>query len=143
MNVNSILQTKGDRVVTARSDWAVSELARTLRTEGIGALVVSDDDRQIAGIVSERDIVRCLAERGAAALDCRVGEIMKSDVITTSPDEAIEDVMAKMTSHRIRHLPVLDNGKLCGIISIGDVVKHRLEALESETQAMRHYIAGH
>ncbi len=143
MNVNSILQSKGDRVVTARPDWAVSELAKQLRAERIGALVVCEDDRRIAGIVSERDIVNCLAERGTAALDCRVDEIMQGDVVTVTPDDAIEDVMAKMTDHRIRHLPVVIDGKLAGIISIGDVVKHRLEALESETQAMRHYIAGH
>ncbi|MEM7123785.1 MAG: CBS domain-containing protein [Pseudomonadota bacterium] len=143
MNVSSILKTKGDRVVTARPDWTVSELSRQLKAERIGALVVSEDDSQIAGIVSERDIVRCLAEKGAAALDCRVDDIMQADVVTVTPDVAIEDVMATMTGHRIRHLPVVVDGKLAGIISIGDVVKHRLEALESETEAMRHYIAGH
>ena len=143
MNVSSILKTKGDRVVTARPDWTVSELSQQLRAERIGALVVSVDDSQIAGIVSERDIVRCLAEKGAAALDCRVDDIMQAEVVTVTPEVAIEDVMATMTAHRIRHLPVVVDGKLAGIISIGDVVKHRLEALESETEAMRHYIAGH
>jgi len=143
MNVNSILRTKGTKVVTARPDWSVSVLTERLRAEGIGALVVSEDDKTIVGIVSERDIVRGLAQHGAAILDSKVGDIMYHDVITSTGEEDIEAVMGKMTRHRIRHLPVVDNGRLCGIISIGDVVKHRLEELESETTAMRHYIAGH
>jgi CBS domain-containing protein len=143
MNVNSILRTKGTKVVTARPDWSVSVLTERLRAEGIGALVVSEDDKTIVGIVSERDIVRGLAQFGAAVLDSKVGDIMHRDVVTSTGEEDIEAVMGKMTRHRIRHLPVVDNGRLCGIISIGDVVKHRLEELESETTAMRHYIAGH
>jgi CBS domain-containing protein len=143
MNVNAILRTKGTKVVTVRPESSVSELTEQLRSEGIGALVVSEDDTTIVGIVSERDIVRGLAQHGAAVLDSKVGDIMHRDVVTSSGDEDIEAVMGKMTRHRIRHLPVVDNGRLCGIISIGDVVKHRLEELESETTAMRHYIAGH
>ena len=143
MNVNSILRTKGTKCVTARPDWAVSQLADLLRSEKIGAVVVSEDDSGIVGIVSERDIVRSLAEYGAGVLDRKVLDIMQRDVVTTTGEEDIESLMGKMTHHRIRHLPVIDKGKLCGIISIGDVVKHRLEELESQTTAMRHYIAGH
>ena len=143
MNVNAILKSKGTKVVTARPEATVAALSERLRAEGIGALVVSEDGKTIAGIVSERDIVRGLAEHGAAVLDRKVGDIMHRDVVTSTGDEDIEAVMGKMTRHRIRHLPVVENGKLCGIISIGDVVKHRLDELESETQAMRHYIAGH
>jgi CBS domain-containing protein len=143
MNVNAILRTKGTKVVTARPQWTVSVLAEELRKEGIGALVVSEDDAAILGIVSERDIVRGLADYGAAVLERKVSDIMHREVVTITGEDDIEDVMGKMTRHRIRHLPVVDGGRLCGIISIGDVVKHRLEELESETMAMRHYIAGH
>ncbi len=143
MIVNTILKTKGTRVVTARPDASVSNLAERLRTEGIGALVVSEDETSIVGIVSERDIVRGLADHGAKVLDRKVSDIMHREVVTSTGDEDIEAVMGKMTRHRIRHLPVVDGGKLCGIISIGDVVKYRLEELEAETTAMRHYIAGH
>ncbi len=143
MIVNTILKTKGTRVVTARPDASVSNLAEQLRTEGIGALVVSEDETSIVGIVSERDIVRGLADHGAKILDRKVSDIMHREVVTSTGDEDIEAVMGKMTRHRIRHLPVVDGGKLCGIISIGDVVKYRLEELEAETTAMRHYIAGH
>jgi len=143
MNVNAILKSKGREVVTVPPDTSVAALAQRLRAEGIGAVVVSEDGATISGIVSERDIVRGLAEHGPAVLQRKAADIMHSDVITSHGEEDIEAVMAKMTRHRIRHLPVVETGRLCGIISIGDVVKHRLDELESETQAMRHYIAGH
>jgi CBS domain-containing protein len=143
MNVNAILKSKGTKVVTVRPEATVAALTERLRVEGIGALVVSEDGKTIAGIVSERDIVRGLAEHGAAVLERKVADIMHRDVVTLTGDEDIGAVMGKMTHHRIRHLPVVENGKLCGIISIGDAVKHRLDELELEASAMRHYIAGH
>ncbi|MDE2165138.1 MAG: CBS domain-containing protein [Alphaproteobacteria bacterium] len=142
MNVESILKAKGHQVVTIAPVAAVAEAAALLRRMGIGALVVSVDGRRLDGIVSERDIVHALADRGAAALDLRVADLMTRRVVTCAPGETVAELMAEMTRRRIRHLPVVEHGRLVGLVSIGDVVKNRLEEMEEETTSLRQFIAG-
>ncbi len=142
MKVEAMLAAKGDKVVTARPDATVATVIRMLKLEGIGALVVSEDGEKILGIISERDVVRALVDHGGEVLKVRVAELMTHSVKTCTPDANIKDVMAEMTRSRVRHLPVERDGKLCGIISIGDVVKNRLEELETETSVLRDYIVG-
>ena len=142
MDVATILKSKGKNVVTARPDAKIAEVVRKLKDGRIGALVVSEDDRKVLGIISERDIVRGLADHGPDLLDMRVDELMTRDVLTCAPTDRTSKLMAKMTGRRIRHLPVTDGGALCGIVSIGDVVKIRLDEIESEASALRDYVAG-
>ena len=106
----------------------------------IGALVVTGDEVQLLGIISERDIVHGLVERGRDLLDARVGDLMTVDVLTCAPEDRITKLMARMTERRIRHLPVVDDGALCGIVSIGDVVKNRLDEIAAEASALREYV---
>jgi CBS domain-containing protein len=145
MKVRDIIAHKGKNVVTVRPDTSVTTIVHRLALERIGALVVSEDGARVAGIISERDIVRVLAERGADLLDpaLPVDAIMTRHVKTCTPDDTVKDVMAEMTRSRIRHLPVLENDKLAGIVSIGDVVKNRLDELELETNVLREYIHMH
>lgn len=143
MDVNGILRAKGARVVTIEPDETVETLVRGLREERIGAMVVSRDGRTIDGIVSERDVVRALAERGATVLGDRVADIMTTSVATCAPNDPVKHVMSEMTRRRIRHLPVVDGGVLAGLVSIGDVVKNRLEEMETEANVLREaYLAG-
>ena len=142
MKVETMLAVKGDKVVTLRPDATVATVIRMLKLEGIGALVVSEDGEKILGIISERDVVRALVDHGGEVLKVRVAELMTRSVKTCTPDANIKDVMAEMTRSRVRHLPVVRDGKLSGIISIGDVVKNRLEELETETSVLRDYIGG-
>ncbi len=144
MKVQAMLNAKngGTQVATIRSDITIDAAIAVLKEKKIGALVVSDDGRQIAGILSERDVVRALADEGGSLLEKPVSSIMTSEVKTTDPGAKIDDVMSEMTRSRIRHLPVVQDGALCGLISIGDVVKHRLEELESETSVLRDFIVG-
>ncbi len=142
MTVAAILRSKGRDVKTIAPDATVETAVATLAADRIGALVVSKDGRTGIGILSERDIVRVLAERGTRALSMPVSAAMSAPIRTCSLDDDVPAVMAQMTRHRIRHLPVIEEGALSGIISIGDVVKRRLDDLESETSAMRDYIAG-
>ncbi len=142
MKVKTMLSTKGSKVVTARSDTTVETAVRMLKLEGIGALVVSDDGSKILGILSERDVVRALVDHGGDLLTMPVSKLMTRTVKTCTPDANIQEVMSEMTRSRIRHLPVVEGGKLRGIISIGDVVKNRLEELETETTVLRDYIVG-
>ncbi len=142
MKVQAMLAAKGGKVITTRPETTIATAIRMLKLENIGALVVTDNGDRIVGIVSERDVVRALVEHGAELLEMRVGELMTRTVKTSPPEANIKDVMAEMTRSRIRHLPILDGGKLCGIISIGDVVKNRLEELETETNVLRDYIVG-
>ncbi len=143
MNVKAMLAAKGSEVVTTRTHATISTVIRMLKLKGIGALVVSDDGETLGGIISERDIVRGLVDHGHELLEMQVSELMTRAVKTCTPEANIKDVMTKMTHGRIRHLPVLNGGKLCGIISIGDVVKNRLDELETETNVLRDYIVGH
>ena len=146
MKVRDILEVKGRRVITIRPDATISTAVHRLALERVGALVVSEDGSRIAGILSERDVVRALARDEAAIMgpDHRVADLMTVGVRTCGPDDTVKAVMAEMTRSRIRHLPVVDNGRLTGLISIGDVVKSRLEEMELETLILRDaYIATH
>ena len=142
MNVQAMLAHKGDRVVTARPESTIATIIHVMKIEGIGAVVISRDGRRIDGIVSERDVVRGLVAHGGDLLALPVTVIMTKQVRTCDIDANVEDVMVEMTRSRIRHLPVTREGKLCGIVSIGDVVKNRLDDLETETSVMRDYIVG-
>jgi CBS domain-containing protein len=143
MIIESILTSKGREVRTIEPDAAVAETLRRMRQERIGAVVVSDDQTSNAGINSERGIMDALADRGVAVLGERVGSVMTGKVFTCSRQDRVSAVMALMTNQRIRHVPVVEHdGRLCGIVSIGDVVKHRLDEIRGEAEAMREYISG-
>ena len=143
MRVEGILKAKGRNVETTTPDADVRFVIHKLSSLGVGALVVSPEGRTVAGTISERDIVRGLNKHGAGLLDLRAADVMSRNVPTCSSNDLLQDVMAQMTDTRHRHVPVLDEtGALCGIVSIGDVVKHRLEEMELETNVMRDvYIA--
>jgi len=142
MSVESILRTKGTGVVTIRSSETLESVARMLAEKKIGAVVVSEDGVVVGGIISERDIVRAVADGGGAALQQPVSSVMTADVITCDRADTVESVMQKMTSGRFRHVPVVADGALLGIISIGDVVKRRMEDVEDEAEHLRGFIAG-
>lgn len=142
MNVDGILRAKGANVVTIRPDASVGRLVDGLREERIGAMIVSEDGRTVLGIISERDVVRGLAERGPRILEATVAELMTRQVFSCTPQDTVKHVMAEMTKRRIRHLPVLADGVLSGIVSIGDVVKNRLEEMETETNVLREAYIG-
>ena len=131
MTVEAILKRKGARVSTIGKDATISAAVQRLNLDHIGALVVAEGSR-VVGIISERDIIGGLARHGVLALEKRVEELMTWPIITSTRAQAIKDVMVIMTRHRIRHLPVVEDDALLGIVSIGDVVKHRLEELEME-----------
>ncbi len=137
MKVDAILRAKGNRVVTVTPETPLSVVAYRLRQEHIGALPVSPDGNKVLGIVSERDIVRGLADHGPVILGWQAAQLMTQPVKTCTPRDTIQSVMAEMTRSRLRHLPVIDGGRLVGIVSIGDVVKNRLDELELEASVMR------
>ena len=137
MKIESILEAKGRSVETIAPDTPVTTAIHRLATGGIGALVVSSDGETVLGIIAERDVVRALSHNGSAALNQRVSEVMSRGVATTTTDAPLADVMAEMTKRRQRHLPVLDHGRLAGIVSVGDLVKNRLTELELETNVLR------
>jgi CBS domain-containing protein len=141
MIVNRILSLKGREVATIEPGRSLSEAARVLAERRIGALLIVDGDRPVTGIISERDIVRAVAMHGAKALDEPVSRFMTEKVVTCTGETSINDVMELMTQQKFRHIPVVESGRLSGIISIGDVVKLRLEEVEAETQAIKEYIA--
>jgi CBS domain-containing protein len=141
VNVQSILAHKGANVVTITDGVSLADAAMNMRDNGIGALIVSNDGQHIDGILSERDVVRALANHGASALGRPASSVMSTDVVTCRRDDAVESLMLSMTERRIRHLPVVDDdGVLGGVISIGDVVKARLGQLEAENQQLYEYI---
>jgi CBS domain-containing protein len=142
MDVQTILRSKGRSVATIHPAATVERAVALLRARGIGALVVSEDGESVVGIISERDIVGALAHRGTGLLTLRVDEVMTRPVVTCSPDDSVAELMAEMTNRRIRHLPVVRNERLVGIVSIGDVVKSRLDEIEYEAHSMRSFIAG-
>jgi CBS domain-containing protein len=142
MNVHTILRNKGKSVVTIHPDATVERAIGVLRQRGIGALVVSDDGENVAGILSERDIVEALGRYGSELLAISVAEVMTCPVVTCEPEDSVADLMAEMTSRRIRHFPVVEAGRLIGIVSIGDLVKNRLDQIEYEAHSMRSFIAG-
>jgi CBS domain-containing protein len=142
MRISDILRHKGTVVETVRTDASVGDLLARLSVHNVGALVVSDDGQTVAGIVSERDVVRRLHVEGAGLLNHRVRDIMTADVATCDPSHAVDDLMRLMTERRIRHVPVLVDGRLAGLVSIGDVVNHRVGELEEERHQLESYISG-
>ena len=142
MRISDLLRVKGGDVVTVTPDTQVGDLLTVLMEHRIGAVVVSGNGTSVAGIVSERDIVRALAQRGAAVLAEPVTAIYTAEVHSVTPDTPVDEIMRVMTDRRIRHLPVVVDGALCGIVSIGDVVKNRIEELEGERAALTDYITG-
>jgi CBS domain-containing protein len=144
MHINDVLQAKGDAgsesVVTISPDATVRELVTLLAENNIGAVVVSTGDEPVAGIVSERDIVRGLVE-GVDVLDASISQIMTTQVRTVKPDESVHDLMRLMSEHRVRHVPVVADQALLGIVSIGDVVKSRIEELEFERDQLSSYVS--
>jgi CBS domain-containing protein len=142
MAVSHILSVKGRNVFTVRPTDTVNAVAKILGEKRIGAIVVTDDQGHIVGIVSERDVVRQIASEGAEVLKKPASAIMTKNVMTCQDGDSEQELMAVMTAKRIRHLPVVTQGKLNGMISIGDVVKFRIEAIEREAENMKAYIAG-
>lgn len=142
MSVSHILGVKGRNVFTVRPTDTVETVAKLLGEKRIGAAVVTDDLGRIAGIVSERDIVRHIASEGAGVLKKQASAIMTTNVHSCQEGDSEQELMTLMTARRIRHLPVVKDGKLNGMISIGDVVKFRIEAIEREAEDMKAYIAG-
>jgi CBS domain-containing protein len=141
MTVARILAVKGRDVVSTQPHRTLGEVTEVLTTRNIGAVIVSDAQGKVLGILSERDIVRAIGHKGAAALNDAVSQHMTAKVVVTSDEESVHDTVAKMNAGRFRHLPVMNNGRLAGIVSIGDVVKYRLAEIEHEHSAMREYIA--
>lgn len=129
-------------MVTVAPDTPVSQAVATLAEKKIGCIVVTTDGGALAGILSERDVVRVLAEQGGDVLDEPVSALMTSKVVTCTASQSIADVMEKMTTGRFRHVPVMEEGRLAGMISIGDVVKFRLEETEEEVRQLAAYVAG-
>ena len=142
MRITDVLRGKGTQVVTVPPDTKVRRLLDVLAEHGIGAVVVSADGTSVGGIVSERDIVRAFAKRGAAVMSEPVSAIYTADVHTITPDTSLDEVMRIMTERRIRHAPVVVDGTLRGIVSIGDVVKNRIDELETERAHLTDYITG-
>ena len=142
MFVSDILSQKGGLVYTIAPGTTVAQISQQLSTRRIGSVLVMADADRVAGIVSERDVVRAMARHGAEALAFEARQVMTRDVKSCHPDDSIEHVMGLMTRGRFRHLPVLDHGELIGLISIGDVVKARLEETQHETEALKAYIVA-
>ena len=136
MKVEQVLAKKGHEVATVNPSTTLATVAQRLRLQGIGALVVVEGER-VVGLVAERDIVRAFAEHRGAAAEIKVDEVMTRDVITCRPEDSLTRILGLMTRHRVRHLPVLEGGRLAGLISIGDAVKHRLDELELEASVLR------
>jgi CBS domain-containing protein len=137
-----LLQSKGTEVVTVPPGTTLAEVVEVLARHGIGAVVVTSDGRRIDGVLSERDVVEALRADGAAALDRPASTVMSTEVFTCRLETTVEELMATMTNHRVRHVPVLVDGALAGLVSIGDVVKDRISALEHETKVLHDYIAN-
>ena len=139
MNVQTILGDKGSEVATIAAGATVADAVRLLGERRIGALPVVDEG-QVTGIMSERDVIYCLRDHGAEVMDWPVSRVMTAPAITVDPSTPVMSALALITQKRIRHLPVVADGRLVGIVSIGDLVKHRIERIESEAAAMREYI---
>ncbi len=142
MLVSQILKDKGDMVFTASPNDSVAAVAALLQARKVGAMVVLGDDRGVAGIVSERDIVRIVAERGGEGLGCPIAECMTRDVIFAEPGETVDALLSRMTDRRIRHLPVCREGRLVGIVSIGDLVKSKIAETVAEAEGLKAYISA-
>lgn len=141
MLVSQILKDKGDLVFTASPGDTVGAVAALLHSRRVGAMVVAEDDK-VVGIVSERDIVRIVAQDGGACLGKPVSSCMTRDVVFATPAETVDSLLTRMTDRRIRHLPVLRDGRLVGIVSIGDLVKHKISEIEAEASGLKAYISA-
>ncbi|MCV7424082.1 CBS domain-containing protein [Mycobacterium yunnanensis] len=139
MRIADVLRNKGAGVLTTSPDTVVRDLVSGLVKRNVGAMVVVGPD-SVVGIVSERDVVRMLHEHGVEALECRVADVMTTDVVTCTSEDTVDGLSALMTTHRVRHVPVVDDGRLAGIVSIGDVVKTRMEELQAEREQLAAYI---
>lgn len=142
MVIAGILKGKGGVILSVSPNAPVADVVQTLATNKIGAVLVVAGSGELMGILSERDIVRSLAENGAGTLDRTASDLMTSDVITASPQTTVGEAMEMMTTGRFRHVPVLDEGKLVGLVSIGDVVKAKIADAEHEVDSLRSYVAG-
>jgi CBS domain-containing protein len=142
MQISQLLEGKGTFVATVRPETPINEVVKELTDRGIGSLVVSPDGNTISGIVSERDVVAAISRFTAAILDEPVRTIMSTTVQTCHSDDAVDSLMAVMTDQRIRHIPVVDKGRLVGIVSIGDLVKARMDELERDRDALEHFISA-
>ncbi len=142
MTVAQILRQKGNKVISVTGRDTILHALEVMKQHHIGAVLVLGPKNKITGVMSERDIVRALPDAGGSLLASPVSSLMTKDVITCTPDQSISDVMALMTKHRFRHMPVLKDGKLIGVISIGDAVKERISETEHEAEALRSYIVG-
>ena len=142
MKVEQILQSKGTEVFAVREDDVINDAVALLNDKNIGAVVVRGGNDDVVGILSERDIVRRLGAKGVDALTMRVKDCMTPEPFTCSPDASVDDLMAQMTEKRVRHLPVTADGKILGVVSIGDVVKRKIEQAEQEAEALKEYIAS-
>ena len=142
MFVSDILSQKGNSVFTVTPGTSVAQVSQQLSVRRIGSVLVLDEEGGVSGIVSERDVVRALASHGAKALELEAKQVMTRDVVTCDPDDSIDHVMESMTQGRFRHLPVVRHGELLGLVSIGDVVKARLEETQHETEALKAYIVA-
>ena len=142
MLISQILKDKGDLVFTASPNETVGAAAALLHSRRVGAMIVLDGDQAIAGILSERDIVRVVAEGGAAALSRPISDCMTRDVVLAQPEETVDALLERMTDRRIRHLPVVKDGRLAGIISIGDLVKFKIRETQAEADGLKAYIAA-
>jgi CBS domain-containing protein len=143
MLIAHVLRDKGAVVYTVRAEATLEEAAGVLTDKKVGALVVIGEGGAIVGVLSERDIVREVARIGAKCLNNSVGSVMSRDVLTADPTESVDEGLGRMTDRRVRHLPVIEGERLIGIISIGDLVKYRIAAVEAEAAAMQAYIAAH
>lgn len=141
MLVSQILKAKGDLVFTATPTETVSAICALLHSRRVGAMIIMDGDR-VAGIVSERDVVRVMAEQGAGALNQPVSSCMTRDVVFAEPNETVNSLLSRMTDRRLRHLPVCEGERLIGIVSIGDLVKHKISEVEAEADGLKAYIAA-
>jgi len=139
--IANILKVKGRSVTTARPDDTVQEIADRLAHKKIGAIVIVGGGGSVIGIISERDLIRVIAQRGADALSMPVSEVMTREVVVCSEATSVDDIMEMMTNGRFRHLPVVEESRLVGIVSIGDIVKHHIAEVELEVSAMRGYFA--
>jgi CBS domain-containing protein len=142
MKVSNLLATKGHEVSTISQERSVIDAIALLKERGLGALVVTGKTAPLVGIFSERDVVRALAASGEKALKLKVSELMSHDVVTCSESTELNELMTTMTERRIRHVPVVDDGQLTGLISIGDVVKARLDELENDKKSLLDYVSG-
>ncbi len=142
MFVKDIIKVKGTRVITARPDDTITQAATIMKQKEVGAIIITDDKNKLIGILSERDMARAIPDHGDDLPKLQIKELMTSDVVTCHLDDTIDEIMKLMTSGRFRHIPVVEQEKIVGTISIGDVVKSRLAHLEHQTNHMRDFIGG-